>query len=139
MAQASEKNAMAHCVVNRMIGSGKQSKLRERIKRMLRSALPDFDFDRYPVLALRPYQREGDRPAWSVVAIRKSDELMVDVYSQETMTETVFWGLKVFQVQIPGRSIWVGADMPDTTAEWEAAGGDRFKRPRRLRGTASLK
>lgn len=73
----------------------RQSQTRERLRRILQKAIPDFDFTEYPILYLHPSRREGDRPAWSVGARRKSDGLLVDVYSQDRMTDVIALGASV--------------------------------------------
>lgn len=61
----------------------KQSAIRERLRRALSKLLPDYDFTLYPIEILRPWQREGDRPAWSIGVRPKEGGNLVSVYSQD--------------------------------------------------------
>lgn len=75
----------------------KTSALRKKILMLLVDKFQEFDFSKYPVLALRYTQRKtDDLPAWSIVARRKSDGVLVDFYSTETMTECVALGISKF-------------------------------------------
>lgn len=75
----------------------KQSKTCERVRRKLIKMYPDFDFTRYPVQYLRPWQREFDRPAWSIAAIPPRDKgyayNAISFYCQDTMSEVIRYGL----------------------------------------------
>lgn len=96
----------------------KQSAIRERLRRALAKLLPDYDFTLYPVEILRPWQREGDRPAWSIAVRPKEGGNLVSVYSQDTMSDVLLFG--PFVVTRTVDSIMIMADWPERAGSKDA-------------------
>lgn len=98
----------------RFVPGMKQSATRERLRRRLAKLLPDYDFTKYPVEILRPWQREFDRPAWSIAAVPprgRSTFNTVSVYSQDTMSDVLLFGPRI--VTQDNESIMIMADWPE--------------------------
>lgn len=96
------------------VGGTQQSQGRERIRRALQKLLPAYDFTAFPVQSLRPYQRDGELPAWSIGAKRKTDNKYFDVYCHDTMSDCFLFGLQV--ATEAWDSIQITAAWPERTA-----------------------